>query len=407
MISGDTVALRTSVVIATHNYGRFLAAALHSVLGQAGPAPELIVVDDGSSDETSSVVARFPSVHYLRQCHRGVSTARNWGAAEASGEWLYFLDADDQLMPGAIESLAAFLAGHADVDAVAGWGQCMDVSGVPLPEASRVLPGPLTPSQIVRGSSPITGAALVRRSAFERVGGFDEGLSLAEDLDFWIRLAAAGGRIVGLDRPVLRVRVHGGSASAHAEKMARQIESLCERWSASVEDTSALTATRLYTHIMLAAVRWESRDHVGWRAALLEPSIEASNAWESPHTFLRLAYQLLPRGWRDPSVLRSRSAEVAHGLEDALAILGSGPSHTPRRAAAGLLAVAQVCDAAGRHAPARRALLGAAAVCPRAFATGGGAPLLLKSLLPRWVLNEMRRVREALRRPRPAAACDV
>ncbi len=88
---------RVSVIIPTYNYGRFLEATLSSVLGHVPGIPEVIVVDDASTDDTASVVAKFPQVRYVRQDHLGVAAARNRGAAEADGEFLCFLDSDDQL----------------------------------------------------------------------------------------------------------------------------------------------------------------------------------------------------------------------------------------------------------------------------------------------------------------------
>jgi hypothetical protein len=404
------VGVRTSVVIPTRNYGRFLGAACRSVFGQSPDPPELIVVDDGSTDETPSVVSEFPGIRYLPQPPRGISAARNLGAAVARGDRLCFLDADDELVPGALDHQEAFLSAHAEVDVVVGGWQFVDATGAPLPQTGGVPAGPLTASQIaLEGGCQIatTGAALVRRAAFERVGGFDEAVSPAEDLDFWMRVAQSGGRIVGLDRPTVRVRVHGANTSTRVDMMARQMTAVYERSLAQLEDVEVLAAARLYTCLAVAASRWEAGDWMGWRAALLEPTLEASDAWESPATFLRLAYLLVPHGWRARAVLRARSADVARGLDSALMILRSGPSHTPRRTAAGLLAVAELYAAGGDRGRARRAALGAAAACPRVFAAGGGTARLLKSLLPGRLLAEARRVRAALRRARPAGASDA
>ncbi len=99
-----------SVLIATYNYGRFLSQCLTSVLAQTRPPEEVIVVDDGSEDETSEVMRRFPDVRYIRQDHSGKRTAFNRAVAEASGDILCHLDADDYWMPSKLERVCKELA---------------------------------------------------------------------------------------------------------------------------------------------------------------------------------------------------------------------------------------------------------------------------------------------------------
>src|SRR6187200_250053 len=94
-----------SVVIACYNHGRFLPAAVDSVLAQDYGEIELIVVDDGSTDETPDVAARYPVIRYLRQENQGAAAAKRAGLEASTGEFLMFLDADDTLLPGAIGSL--------------------------------------------------------------------------------------------------------------------------------------------------------------------------------------------------------------------------------------------------------------------------------------------------------------
>jgi len=389
---------RVSVIIPTYNYGRFLGAALESVLGQAPDTPEVIVVDDASTDDTRSVVEKSPQVRYFRQAHLGVAAARNRGAAEAGGEFLCFLDSDDQLVPGALRGHTAFLDAHPDVDAVVGGWVYTDASGTALPQTGRIPAGPVTARQIVReGCQPATpGTALIRREAFERAGGFDGTVSPAEDLDFWINVAASGGRIVGVERPAVRMRVHEGSATTQVERMTRQITIVYERFCAADEGGGTLSASALfYTRVALAAACWQGGQRERWRAHLLEPLLETSSAWESPETFMHLAYLLLPNGWRAPSVLHTRSSEVAEGLCDALEILETGPSRTRRRAAAGFVALADLYWASGRTDAARRALRRALAEYPMALRFPRVTSMLLKNVLPARVLDRIRSLRQA------------
>src|SRR5688572_22302626 len=98
-----------SVVIPTYNYGRFIAVAIESILRQTRPPLEIIVVDDGSTDETASVVESFgDAVKYVRQENAGVCAARNRGAAESRGDVIAFLDSDDSWEPTALERQVPF-----------------------------------------------------------------------------------------------------------------------------------------------------------------------------------------------------------------------------------------------------------------------------------------------------------
>src|ERR671911_2120937 len=100
----EGVAGLVSVVIPCYNQAHFLGEAIESVLAQSYPRFEIIVVDDGSTDDTSKVAARYPGVRYVYQNNQGVSAARNSGLARSEGEYVVFLDADDRLLPEALET---------------------------------------------------------------------------------------------------------------------------------------------------------------------------------------------------------------------------------------------------------------------------------------------------------------
>src|SRR5512134_3905318 len=115
MTGGD---VRVSVVIPAFNVEPWLGGAIASVVDQEPAPAEIIVVDDGSSDDTGVVARRFPRVTVIRQENRGLAGARNTGAAAATGDALLFLDADDALVPGAIREMASVLDGHDSLGAV-------------------------------------------------------------------------------------------------------------------------------------------------------------------------------------------------------------------------------------------------------------------------------------------------
>jgi hypothetical protein len=192
-----------SVVIPVHNGARFIADAVASVLAQEYAALELIVVDDGSTDELDAAVANLPvAVEYLRQPQQGPAAARNAGIARARGEVLAFLDVDDLWPPNVLEILLDVMLNQGS-DVVTGWAQMAlydDTNGtttsVGVPEVSF-------PHYI--------GAALYRRSAFDAVGLFDPGLQYGEDTDWFKRLQESDQVLRRIPLTTLVVRRHGAN----------------------------------------------------------------------------------------------------------------------------------------------------------------------------------------------------
>jgi hypothetical protein len=190
-----------SVIIPVHNGARFLAEAVGSVLAQDYPRIEIIVVDDGSTDEIEAAVRALPvDVRFIRQHNTGAAGARNRGFREASGEVLAFLDVDDLWPLGALGALIARLAEAPDLDVAHGHAQLFSIE--PGSSAHRYFshPGESFPYYI--------GAAVYRREALEKVGLFDESLRFSEDTDWFVRARERGARIEKLDQTTLLVRRH-------------------------------------------------------------------------------------------------------------------------------------------------------------------------------------------------------
>jgi len=213
-----------SVVIPTYNYGRFIKAAISSVLDQTRSPSEVIVVDDGSTDETTAVVAAFgKAVRYMRQDNAGVSAARNLGVRESTSQLIAFLDADDTLEPSTLEKQVARL----DRDEEIGLVHCAmrefdDETGATIRlhmegGEDRVA------NNLLLWEGPLivaAGAIIVSRQAFDRVGGFDTRMKVGEDWDFCYRVAQLF-KIGFVAEPLVNYRRHNAAAHWNVENMER------------------------------------------------------------------------------------------------------------------------------------------------------------------------------------------
>ena len=177
-----------SAIIPAYNAVRTVGRAIESCLNQTHPPIEVLVVDDGSTDGTAEVVASFgTSVRFERKPNGGPASARNHAAQLASGDWLGFLDADDRWLPRKLENQLTL----ATSDDIAIIQTLMGGARVQIPQE-------ITFSQLWETNLVRTSSVLIRRSVFERLGGFNEDPQLisSEDYHLWQRVAAAGGRIL-------------------------------------------------------------------------------------------------------------------------------------------------------------------------------------------------------------------
>lgn len=192
------------------------------MLAQTAPPCELILVDDGSTDGSLEELGSLPPapfpIRVLRQANAGQSAARNAAAREAKGEFLAFIDQDDQWHPRHLEELIEPLAADSEV----GWAYCdfdeMDLEGHLVTRAFIRTVGVAHPKrtiyECVAGDLMVLpSASLMRRAAFEQAGGFDEALSGYEDDDLFVRFFRLGWDHIFVERPLLRFRVHAASSS--------------------------------------------------------------------------------------------------------------------------------------------------------------------------------------------------
>ena len=206
-----------SVIIPVYNGGRHLRAALESVFAQTYRPIEVIVVDDGSTDDSGAVAQSFPDVRYINQSNQGVATARNNGIEAARGEFLAFLDQDDLWTPDKLKLQIQYLLNHPDV-------------GYTLTQQKFFLdPGATLPSWFRKElfdsvhTGWVLGTLVVRRTAFEEIGNFTTGYSAASDGDWFFRAKAAEVSMKVIPELLLLKRLHGGNDSARAKEILSEL----------------------------------------------------------------------------------------------------------------------------------------------------------------------------------------
>jgi glycosyltransferase involved in cell wall biosynthesis len=268
-----------AVVIPCFNQGAYLREALESVFSQTLPPHEVIVVDDGSTDDTAAVAASFSNVTYLRQENRGLSAARNRGMAAASCGYITFLDADDLLLPRALEIGVRELSVRPECAFVFGRFRYRDHDHVTPqpPPLSDALAAPY--ESLLRTNFIAMHATVMYRRAFlVSLGGFDETMSAAEDYDVYLRVTAKA-PVAMIDEVVAIYRLHDDNMSNDAVRVMRNAIAALEKQRAAVAGDRRLRAV----------LREGVRD---WRMWMVERQARAARIALSRGRWLRAAAAL-------------------------------------------------------------------------------------------------------------------
>jgi glycosyltransferase involved in cell wall biosynthesis len=222
-----------SVIIPVYNGARFLRAALESVFAQTYRPIEVLVVDDGSADDSGVIAQSFPEVRYIHQTNQGVAAARNNGIESARGEFYAFLDQDDLWTPDKLKLQVAYLQNHPDV-------------GYTLTQQKFFLdPGATLPAWFRKElfdsvhTGWVLGTLVVRRPVFEKVGNFATGYSAANDSDWFFRAKAAEIPMAVVEELLLLKRIHEANDSGRAteilSELRKVVRSSLERQRATVK----------------------------------------------------------------------------------------------------------------------------------------------------------------------------
>ncbi len=206
---------KVSVILPTYNMAGYVAGAVESIRAQTFQDWELIVIDDGSSDGTGDVIAPLladPRVRYHYQKNAGLSAARNAGLAHASGQYVGLIDADDLWLPTKLQAQVPILDTHPNVGVVYGRLSRIDAQGRVFGEPSIAGPSGRIINELFKFNVVPVGSTLFRLGIVNRVIGFDTRLKMAEDWDFWLRLAVEYD-FCCIDEVVYLYRVWGGQMS--------------------------------------------------------------------------------------------------------------------------------------------------------------------------------------------------
>ncbi len=209
-----------SIIMPAYNVAHYVTEAIDSVLAQTLTDWELIIVNDGSTDDTGARIKQFdsPRIQPIEQPNAGVSSARNRGIAVARGEWIAFLDADDRWRPDALERLLAGARSEPSTVVAYGEGVVMDATGrVTGPEAAPLLaarPSGFILRDLLKANFVVNpGVVLTRADALRTVGGYCADLRMAEDWELWTRVAKQGNWLYIGGQPILEYRQRPDSAT--------------------------------------------------------------------------------------------------------------------------------------------------------------------------------------------------
>lgn len=292
-----------TVIIPTYNYARFVREAVESALAQTYRPMEIIVVDDGSTDNTREVMQAYaghPEVRYLYQTNKGLPGARNTGIRAAHGKYLALLDADDIWAPAKLSWQVAFYEEHPDAAIVAteayefrDASEIAPAGGVPRANQSPPSVTEYTLRDLMEFSAFRPSSVMMRKDHCEAVGLFDEQFRYVEDLDMWARMSTQG-RIYRLNAPLLGARQHPAVQSMHFAPHVEYHRRVLDKLFATLPELKAhpewrrLAEARLMVH--LSWMRYQSGQRIPAIADVLR------SIWQWPAA-LRTA-ERVPQPWK-------------------------------------------------------------------------------------------------------------
>lgn len=326
-----------SIIIPCYNYGHFLAEAIESVRHQTYPAKEIVVVDDGSTDTTREVAARYAEVIYIYQKNHGLSAARNTGTHQSRGSYLVFLDADDWLFPDALAINVAYLQQHPEAAFVAGAHTCVYTSGEAPTEKNAIIVADPYAALLSRGNFIAMIAAVMFTRWSLQKAAYDTSLANCEDYDIYLQITRHH-PIVQHNSQLAAYRIHATAMSAAAPPMLSGALKVLNRQRANLRDSVEIEAYYRGVHF------WNTYYTGGNEFELTPgepPSFLETIAFfraHAPHRVLPYSLQRAPYALRN---LPTRLQHMAKTLKSLIATAGRQWLRTPSQPS-GLPAIGQV-----------------------------------------------------------------
>jgi len=324
-----------SVIIPTYNSGRFIEDALASVFAQTYRHFEVIVVDDGSTDDTRERIQAFTSqVVYIYQPNQGPAAARNAGFQQCRGDFLVFLDADDVWLSQCLERQVEAFARDPGLGVVYTWWGHIDETGDPLPRIRRPTCRGYVFEQLLLGCFTVPSVSMIARECLDGVGLFDPDLRYADDWDLFLRIAAAEHRFEYIPEVLSRCRVHSSNLSRprDSHKRLEIFEFSCrvlDRALLRLASGRRRAPCEVAHRNLLIGTAYDLIHRGLWREGIerlaegvkLQPRVISR-----PGFHFGLALHLLPYGYQTLDELLARLDSVKEELVETLRLLFTSPS---------------------------------------------------------------------------------
>lgn len=367
-----------SIIMPVHNGAVYLAEAIQSILAQTYLGWELIIVDDGSTDDSLTIANEFAHqddrIRVLHQANRGLPGALNAGLRRATGRYVAVLAQDDQWLPSYLQTTVAVLEANPEAGAVYALAQMMDINGHNLPQrVGRIVTPDQLYDRLIDGNFILACTVMMRRSALDAVGWYDETL-YSEDWDLWLRLAAAY-PILAVPDVLLRYRVHDKNMTAQLAKMEQCMFAVVRKHFGNSDDVSTWPGIRRRAYAGVycrCAIDHAAAGDLSRSASYLERAFKLWPAWaERPDPYYEIGCAHQPLGERGDLAkldLDLATTAVKTVLAELFGNLSTAdPLRRRRRAiyALAYLVLTQLSLGRGAHQSARRFLFRAAVQDPR------------------------------------------
>lgn len=312
-----------AVIVPAYGVAHLLTEALDSVLAQDFRNWEAVVIDDGAPDDVKGAVAQYLNdrrIRFLSTDNRGVSAARNHAIKHTQAPLIALLDGDDLLRPTYLSRMVSAM----DADPQAAIVTCnarifgvVPVETLTIPE-NHQMPDTANALDLLHSNFNVYIGSTFRRKDWEKIGGFDPGMTHAEDLDFWIRLLLAGGHARYIDAVLADYRVRGNSASANNLALIKGRIRLLEKIIAGHEGTAAVAAAQEQLASEVRKARLEEaivatisgNIEIGLRELWLQRDQLEGTVWTMSFGLWRVFPRLAPR------MLAWRTRRHAHSIAD-------------------------------------------------------------------------------------------